>query len=136
LPTWLDVPVFVNGFSCWAEGVGEKITPYDIPPTYYVVLIPKVHISTAKLFTDKNLERNCKKIDYYDFEQTENVFEPIVRKNYPQIEKSFRWLAKFSPPRLTGTGACVFISLASEEECKIIMAQLPGDFLGFYAKGI
>jgi len=25
-----DVPVFVEGFSAWAEGVGEKLTPLKI----------------------------------------------------------------------------------------------------------
>jgi 4-diphosphocytidyl-2-C-methyl-D-erythritol kinase len=131
-----DIPVFVHGFSCWAEGVGEQITAYAIPPSYYVVLIPNIHISTAELFTDKKLKRDCKAIDYYDYQQTENVFESIVRKKYPAIEKTFKWLAAYAPPRLTGTGACVFVSIATEEQCKNIIEQLPDDLLGFYAKGI
>jgi len=131
-----DIPVFVHGISCWAEGVGEQITPYDIPPSYYVVLIPNVHISTAELFTDKKLKRDCQKINHFDFQHTENVFESIVRKKYPEIEKTFKWLEAFAQPRLTGTGACVFISVATKAKCKIIIEQLPDDFLGFYAQGI
>ncbi|MFK5891669.1 MAG: 4-(cytidine 5'-diphospho)-2-C-methyl-D-erythritol kinase [Pseudomonadota bacterium] len=131
-----DVPVFVYGDSCWAEGVGEKLTKVSIPGSYYVVVNPNVHVSTAELFSDIGLKRNCPSIDHYDFHQTENVFEPIVRKKYPIIEQAFEWLALFAEPRLTGTGACVFISQQSKEDCLAILNKLPDSYSGFYAKGI
>jgi 4-diphosphocytidyl-2-C-methyl-D-erythritol kinase len=131
-----DVPVFVHGYSCWAEGVGEKLTKVSIPESYYVVVIPNVHVSTAELFSDAELKRNCLPIDNYDFHQTENVFEPIVRKKYPLIEKAFECLALYGNPRLTGTGACVFISQKTREDCLAIIDKLPAGYSGFYARGV
>jgi 4-diphosphocytidyl-2-C-methyl-D-erythritol kinase len=42
-----DVPVFVRGCSAWAEGVGEVLTPLDLPERWYVVLDPGVQVPTA-----------------------------------------------------------------------------------------
>src|SRR5690606_30628128 len=45
-----DVPVFVHGANAWAEGVGERLTPLDLPPAWYLLADPGVHVSTAALF--------------------------------------------------------------------------------------
>src|SRR5690606_12653048 len=45
-----DVPVFVHGCSAWAEGVGEVLVPMELPPAWYVVADPGVHVATATLF--------------------------------------------------------------------------------------
>jgi 4-diphosphocytidyl-2-C-methyl-D-erythritol kinase len=147
-----DVPIFISGRNCWAEGVGELLCPISIPERYYVVVIPNVHISTAKLFTNSHLQRNCKIIDKSnlprndvnkDFQQnfdnfledTENVFEPLVKKYYPEIETAFNALAEDAQPRLTGTGACIFISLKTQQQCIDIVQKLEKKFTLFYAKG-
>ena len=44
-----DVPVFVRGENAWAEGVGERLTPIDLPPAWYVLADPGVHAPTAAL---------------------------------------------------------------------------------------
>ncbi|HEY0766399.1 MAG TPA: 4-(cytidine 5'-diphospho)-2-C-methyl-D-erythritol kinase, partial [Steroidobacteraceae bacterium] len=36
LPLGADVPVFVQGSSAWAEGVGERLTPVTLPAKWYV----------------------------------------------------------------------------------------------------
>src|SRR5690606_18262473 len=45
-----DVPVFVRGRNAWAEGVGELLTPVDLPGAWYVLADPAVHARTADLF--------------------------------------------------------------------------------------
>ncbi len=35
-----DVPVFVRGRSAWAEGVGEVLTPLELPPASYLLVDP------------------------------------------------------------------------------------------------
>src|SRR5690606_37230819 len=45
-----DVPVFVRGRNAWAEGVGELLTPLDLPGAWYVLASPGVHVPTAVLF--------------------------------------------------------------------------------------
>src|SRR5690606_16877850 len=45
-----DVPVFVRGRTAWAEGVGELLSPVALPPAWYVLADPGVHVGTASLF--------------------------------------------------------------------------------------
>src|SRR3546814_7261111 len=45
-----DVPVFIHGRNAWAEEVGEWLTPLDLPPAWYVLADPGVHVATAELF--------------------------------------------------------------------------------------
>src|SRR5262245_4029538 len=35
-----DVPVFVGGQNALAEGIGERLTPLELPPAWYLVLVP------------------------------------------------------------------------------------------------
>ncbi len=55
-----DVPFFLFGGSAWAEGVGEQLTSLDLPPAWYLVLVPPVGVPTAAVFGDKGLTRNTK----------------------------------------------------------------------------
>ncbi len=44
-----DVPVFVRGRSAWAEGVGDELTPVDLPARWFVVVDPGVAVPTARV---------------------------------------------------------------------------------------
>ena len=143
-----DVPVFIHGFAAWGEGVGEKLTAINVPEKWFLVVHPKVFVSTAEIFTDKALTRDCEPIRIARFledsgvekklENVSNVFEPVVRKKYPEIAKAIDWLSSFSPSRLTGTGSCLFASFKSESSAKLVLSQLPKDrqWQGFVAKGV
>lgn len=140
-----DVPVFVRGFSAWAEGVGEQLTPVELDENWFLVIHPKISVSTAEIFIDKSLTRDCDalKIARFlkgnTFENFSNVFEPVVRSKYPEIAEAIDWLASFSPQtkaRLTGTGSCLFASFKSEEKAKQVLDQLPKKWHGFVAKGL
>ena len=52
-----DVPVFIFGENAFAEGVGEKLKPIKLFPAWYLVLTPRVHVSTADIFASKELTR-------------------------------------------------------------------------------
>lgn len=140
-----DVPVFVRGFSAWAEGVGEQLTPVELDENWFLVIHPKISVSTAEIFIDKSLTRDCEalKIARFlkgnTFENFSNVFEPVVRHKYPEIAEAIDWLASFSPltkARLTGTGSCLFASFENEEKAKQVLDQLPKKWQGFVAKGL
>ena len=45
-----DVPVFVRGRTAWAEGVGEKLTPVEMPEDWFVVIHPGVSVATREIF--------------------------------------------------------------------------------------
>ncbi|MGH8752681.1 MAG: 4-(cytidine 5'-diphospho)-2-C-methyl-D-erythritol kinase, partial [Burkholderiales bacterium] len=89
-----DVPVFVFGQSAFAEGVGEVLQPISLPPAWYVVLVPKVNVSTAEIFTDPELTRNTNRIKITAFStgQVHNDLEPVVCRKYPQVAQHLAWL--------------------------------------------
>jgi len=133
-----DVPVFVFGQSAFAEGVGEVLQPISLPPAWYVVLVPKVNISTAEIFADPQLTRDTNRIKITAFStgQVHNDLEPVVCRKYPQVAQHLAWLNQFGAARMTGSGACVFAEYATEREVREVLAQLPGQMSGFAARGL
>jgi 4-diphosphocytidyl-2-C-methyl-D-erythritol kinase len=63
-----DVPVFVRGRSAWASGIGEALQAIDIEQPIYLVIDPKVAVSTAQIFAARELTRNCDPITIRAFE--------------------------------------------------------------------
>ena len=45
-----DIPLFVFGQSAWAEGIGEQLTAIELPPAWYLVIVPDAHVSTGKIW--------------------------------------------------------------------------------------
>ncbi len=133
-----DIPVFVRGNTAWGEGIGEILTPIELETPWFVVLQPAVEIATAALFSSAELTRDCVKITIRDFLASggANVFEPLVREQYPEVDKAMKWLDKFSPSRLTGTGSCIFARVAGKDQADRILAQLPSGVTGFAAQGV
>jgi 4-diphosphocytidyl-2-C-methyl-D-erythritol kinase len=133
-----DVPVFVRGQACWAEGVGEEMTPVALQEPWYLVLVPPVAVATAAIFNDPELTRDSRPITMADFVAGEqrNDCLPIVRRHYAPVAAAFDWLADAGgSPRLTGTGSCVFGTFASEQTARASAAKAPAGFAAFVAKG-
>jgi 4-diphosphocytidyl-2-C-methyl-D-erythritol kinase len=133
-----DVPVFVGGHSAWAEGVGEKLTPVELPERWFLIVIPDCHVSTAEIFSHSQLTRNSSPIKMAAFFEggTRNDCQQVVRSLYPEVDKALKLLDKFGEPRLTGTGACVFTSFRTEADAGAAQAQLPTDCHSVVARGI
>lgn len=132
-----DVPVFIHGVSAWAEGVGEKLTAIELDEPWFVVLIPPVHVSTAEVFSNPELIRNCQPITSNDFLKGKgrNVCLPIVMQLYPEVTQALLWLEQFAAARMTGTGACVFAAFSSEQEARLVLAKKEKNISGFVAQG-
>jgi len=112
-----DVPVFVRGHSAWAEGIGEKLTPVELPPRHYVILDPQVRVPTAELFQAVELTRNTPPLTIYGYlngAQAANAFAPVVRARYRQVAAALDWLQSYGDARLSGSGACVFAAMDAE----------------------
>src|SRR5690606_32669991 len=62
-----DVPVFVRGRNAWAEGVGERLTPLDLPPALYLLLDTGVHAATPDLSQAPELTRDSAPATIADF---------------------------------------------------------------------
>jgi 4-diphosphocytidyl-2-C-methyl-D-erythritol kinase len=134
-----DVPVFVRGHSAWAEGVGEVLTPLDLPERWYVVLDPGVHVPTADLFRAPELTRDCAHLTIPLFAsgaKTSNVFEPVVRARFPAVAQALDWLNGYAEARLSGSGGCILAPVGSREAGIDLVAACPQAWRGFVARGV
>ena len=126
-----DVPIFVFGQNAWAEGIGEKLQPVELPERWYVVIFPGVMVPTGQLFEDPELTRDARPIKIRDYFAggTSNVFEPIVRSKYPVVNQACEWLFdqtshssvnSVGTPMMTGTGSSVFAAFADESSAQLV----------------
>ena len=138
LPLGADVPVFVQGFSAWAEGVGERLTPVSVPAAWYVIIYPGVALSTREVFQSPELTRNSPLITIRAFFQSggRNDCEPVVRARSPEVAEALDWLAREGSARLTGTGSCVFTSRSSAADAERLAARVPDRWMSFVARGL
>lgn len=133
-----DVPVFTAGYTAWAEGVGEILTPVELPECWYLVVVPPCHVSTAEIFSNEQLTRNTSPIKIAAFFEghSRNDCQNLVRNLYPEVDNALKWLDNFGEAKLTGTGACVFASFPDEHPARLALGLLPDSMTGFVAKGL
>ena len=133
-----DVPFFLVGRNAIGEGIGERLTPIDLPPAWYLVLVPQVSVSTKETFASALTSRGKRlKIPPFLSGQGQNDLEPVVTARYPEVAAQLAWLRQHRPQaRMTGSGACVFAEFATEAEARALHTQLPGGMNGFVAQGL
>ena len=133
-----DVPVFVFGKSAEGRGVGEQLRPLELPPAWYLVLMPPVRVATARIFQDPDLIRDSIPIKIPPFSVTLglNDFEPVVCRLYPEVARQLAWLKQFGVASMTGSGACVFAEFGTEAAAHAVLPQLPATMRGIVARGL
>ena len=143
LPLGADVPVFVRGFSAWAEGVGERLEAVELPERWYAVIHPGVAVPTRDVFQSPELTRNSPVLTIRaalgsaaGMSGTRNDCEPVVRARYPEVAEALSWLGNFAPARLTGTGSCIFASFDTPVEAERVAARVPDRWRAFVARGL
>jgi 4-diphosphocytidyl-2-C-methyl-D-erythritol kinase len=112
-----DVPFFLGGHNAWVEGIGEQITPIDIPAARFAVVKPNAGLETARIFRAPELERATETatmpffaVNHYGFGR--NDLQPIAQAMCPEITEALNWLGSFGiSPRMTGSGSAVFAKL-------------------------
>ena len=134
-----DVPVFVRGRSAWAEGVGDELTAIDLPPRHFVIVDPQIAVSTAALFQAPELTRDTPPTTITRFlagMETANAFAPVARARFPQVAAVLDWLGRFGEARLSGSGGCGFVAVASQRDAEDIVRQCPPPFRAWTARGV
>ncbi|MBI5786503.1 MAG: 4-(cytidine 5'-diphospho)-2-C-methyl-D-erythritol kinase [Rhodocyclales bacterium] len=133
-----DVPVFIHGRACFAEGVGERFTDLSLPPAWYLVTVPDVAVPTAEIFGAPDLRRATPAIAPAEWRPGTggNDLEPVARRLYPEVGRHLDWLRARGPARMSGSGACCFAEFAAEAEARAALAALPAEMRGFVARGI
>lgn len=133
-----DVPVFVRGLSAWAEGVGERLAPVQLPEPWYLVVIPPVHVSTKDIFSAPELRRDSMPITFDGFlaGRGRNDCEPVTCARHPEVKQALDWLARFGKPRMSGTGSSVFVSFDERKQASAAARQVPQHWRSFIARGL
>ena len=133
-----DVPVFVFGNSAWGEGVGEQLQAVTLPEPWIVVLKPDCHINTKQIFCSPGLTRDSKSITMSDFldGDRKNDCEAVVLSMYPLVESAMEALSRFSPAKLTGTGACVYALFNEKADAEAACINLQKDWVVYLTKGL
>ena len=136
-----DVPVFVQGRTAWAEGVGEQITPVSLPDGHFLVIHPGIHVSTARIFGDQELTRDTPisklpaSLEAVLTRDFHNDCEAVAKQHFPEIGKTLDWLRQHTGnARMTGTGACCFARLTGPQQGQQLLQQLPQHWTGFVAR--
>ena len=137
-----DVPVFVFGENAFAEGVGEVLSPLELPAAWYLVLVPPVAVPTGAVFAAPELTRETKPIKMFAFfdglkqRTLRNDLQPVVSNRYPEVARHLAWLEQHGEARMSGSGACVFAEFSTEFAARAAHAQLPQTMRGFVARGL
>ncbi len=113
-----DVPFFLGGHNAWVEGIGEKITPIEVPAARFAVVKPNAGLETAKIFRAQELQRATETatmpvfaVNHYGFGR--NDLQPVAQALCPEITEALQWLGSFGlSPRMTGSGSAVFAKLS------------------------
>jgi len=133
-----DVPVFVHGRAAWATGIGEVLETIDLAEPIYVVIDPKIEVSSARIFGAQDLTRNNDPLTIRAFLRGSgsNVCEPVVRKWYPGVGEAIDWLSQYAPAKMSGTGACVYAAFDSHEQAETVKLRVPKQWSVHIAKAM
>ena len=142
-----DVPFCLQGGCCWAEGVGEQLTPLQsMPPKYqFAVTKPDIHINTANAYANIDaielMRPDTKRVRSLalrgDFEGLfplcANVFEQAIE--LPGLTHAKKACGKAGAllTQMTGSGSAVFAVCDNNADIQQVqqgLLALGGDFLG------
>lgn len=133
-----DVPVFIQGQNAFAEGVGELLTPLELPPSAYLILEPPVQVPTALIFSDPDLKRDTPAMQAKDWQpgQGRNDLEAVACRLFPAVAEHLALLRRYTPAMMTGSGACVFATFPTLAMANAMQAALPANVRAWVAQGL
>jgi 4-diphosphocytidyl-2-C-methyl-D-erythritol kinase len=117
-----DVPFFLGGTNAFVEGIGERLTPIDLPRQWLAVAKPAAGVATSAIFASPMLRRNTEAVILAGFLADasarhgfgcgsfgRNDMQPPAESQCAEIADAARWLeARFGNSRMTGSGSAVF----------------------------
>jgi|TARA_B110000240_G_scaffold162144_1_gene181548 4-diphosphocytidyl-2-C-methyl-D-erythritol kinase len=138
-----DIPLFVDGHSSWGEGIGEILTPINLPKYFYLIVSIGKQITTKEIFTHKALTMSSVQRKMTDFSMVSNPHNDCLVAAIDlesEIEEVLTHLDStenhIGIARMTGTGCCVFIAFEKEKDALIANNKLPSQWSSFVAKAI
>jgi len=121
-----DLPFFLGGCNAWVEGIGERLTPIDLPPQRFAVVKPAASLATEAIFKSPLLVRDTEAVIVAGFLADagihklvqgwgRNDLQPPAQAECDDVAQAARWLeARFGNSRMTGSGSAVFARVAAQ----------------------
>lgn len=119
-----DVPFFVGGHNAWVEGIGERLTPVDLPPQRFALLKPPQAVPTAAIFADPALVRDTKPATIASFLADpqrfgHNDLQGSACRYSAQVLQALEVIeAQYGNSRMSGSGSAVFAWVDAEERTR------------------
>ena len=127
-----DVPFFLWGSDAWVDGVGEVITPIEMPDGWFLLVNPRVHVGTQEIFQSKELTRSHEVRTIAGFldeavreEEWVNDLEPAVCSRFEEVRTLQRWFRGYGAAKMSGSGSTFFLECRSESEARSIAKEVP-----------
>lgn len=158
-----DVPFFIGGRNAMAEGIGEVLTPVEVPVRWYAILKPPVAIETRAVFTSPLFVLKEQPDIVTGSTRTgsiENAAEPVLgaAPSAPafvaagfgcndlqdaaqavsgQVRQALELLKlAHGNSRMTGSGSAVFAIAGEGAEASAPLPQLPLEWSGKLCRGL
>jgi 4-diphosphocytidyl-2-C-methyl-D-erythritol kinase len=140
-----DVPFFVGGRNSWVEGIGERLTPIDLPQRWWAVLKPAVAIPTAAIFGSPILVRDTPAAtislflaDPWGFGHND-LQAPAEACSHEVSEALALLKARFGHSRMSGSGSAVFAQAGAVDappQVGLEAMSLPETWAGRMCRGL
>lgn len=138
-----DVPIFIYGKNAFAQGIGDILTPINLPKYYYLVVYTNKIISTAQIFSHKALTMTPmqrKMTNFSMFADLHNDCLDAAIDINNDIKKALDFLNmnknRITDARMTGTGCCVFAAFEQKQTALEAKKNMPDKWFSFVAKAI
>ena len=121
-----DVPFFIHGSNAWVEGIGDQITPIDVPKAHFLVVKPASGLSTQAIFSDPALKRDSQNAIISGFAANpfgfgRNDLQAVAQKLSPDVSTALIWLERMGlQPKMTGSGSAVFAQIGESELSRFV----------------
>lgn len=116
-----DVPFFVGGHNAFVEGIGDRLTPIEVPRQWLALVKPAAALATAEVFSHPGLMRDtptailsgfladASKPGFWAQSWGRNDLQAAAEDRCPEVAQAAEWLQRhFGNSRMTGSGSAVF----------------------------
>lgn len=142
-----DCPFFLFNRPCYAEGIGEKLSPLDIDLSGYTILIvkPDIHVSTADAFagiTPREPDFDLRYLQYLPVEDwkknVKNDFETTVFAKYPLLAEIKQQLYEAGAvyASMSGSGSAIYGIFSEKEAALKERRHLESTYQGIWLFGL
>jgi len=125
-----DVPFFFSDSPAWAEGVGEKLTPANVPlPAAFLILVPPFPCPTPavyRLYDELGIPFSCPVRLEDELPGWENDLWPAAVRLRPRLAELRRALAGLGGlgVGMSGSGSALFAAFTDEEDAERALDEL------------